>query len=161
MYVVRASASPVRLCTVRMSCVWVRARARPPRPCPDAVSMYRCDEGEREGGKESLLGSLEADCWPDRSLRPTIPVSRRRLTESRNLRRKRRDATSTGESDPDVVTDANRPTLDSRLWTIDRSTRNRDMPPDSPPCPAPRVTPLGIPSCRLLLPDIVVLCCCV
>lgn len=42
-----------------------------------------------------MLGSLEADCWPDRSLRPTVPASGRRLTEPRNLRRKRRDATST------------------------------------------------------------------
>lgn len=74
----------VRVCRCVL-CVWL------------GVSVCTCigDKGEREGGKESLLGSLEADCWPEQSLRPTVPASGRRLTEPRNLRRKRRDATST------------------------------------------------------------------
>jgi len=59
--------------------------------CTLCIRVHVYVTGEREGGKESLLGSLEADCWPDRSLRPTVPASGRRLTESRNLRRKRRD----------------------------------------------------------------------
>lgn len=77
------------------------ARARAP---------LRARERASERERERLAGSLEADWWPDRALRPTVAASGRRLTESGNARRRRRDAASTRPPWPD-----------SRLWTIDRS----------------------------------------
>lgn len=89
-------------------CVLVRvcredaaARARAP---------LRARERASERERERLAGSLEADWWPDRALRPTVAASGRRLTESGNARRRRRGAASTRPPWPD-----------SRLWTIDRS----------------------------------------
>lgn len=77
----------VCVCNCVFLCVCVPA-------CILCIRVHVYVTGEREGGKESLLGSLEADWWSDRSLRPTVPASGRRLTESWNLRRKRRDAAS-------------------------------------------------------------------
>lgn len=98
-------------------CVLVRvcredaaARARAP---------LRARERASERERERLAGSLEADWWPDRALRPTVAASGRRLTESGNARRRRRGAASTRPPWPD-----------SRLWTIDRSVhppRRRKM----------------------------------
>ena len=82
-------------------CVRVRARGR-------GGARARASTCERE--RERLAGSLEADWWPDRPVRPTVPASGRRLTESGDARRRRRDAASTRPPWPD-----------SRLWTIDRS----------------------------------------
>ena len=81
-------------CTCVCNCVFVCSCVP---ACIQCIRVHVYVTGEREGGKESLLGSLEADCWPDRSLRPTVPASGRRLTESWNLRRKRRDAVSLGQ----------------------------------------------------------------
>lgn len=86
------------------------ARARAP---------LRARERASERERERLAGSLEADWWPDRALRPTVAASGRRLTESGNARRRRRGAASTRPPWPD-----------SRLWTIDRSVhppRRRKM----------------------------------
>lgn len=80
-------------------------------------------EREEARGREGAGGSLEANWWPDRSVRPTVPGSGRRLTESRNLGRKRRDA---------VAAAGRPPWPDSRLWTIDRSVRQEKTPPGSP-----------------------------
>lgn len=80
------------------------ARARAP---------LRARERASERERERLAGSLEADWWPDRPVRPTVPASGRRLTESGSARRRRRDAASTRPPWPD-----------SRLWTIDRSVHH-------------------------------------
>lgn len=99
--------------------LYVRARTRIPmcaRTCvrEDAAARARAPLRARERAsereRERLAGSLEADWWPDRALRPTVAASGRRLTESGNARRRRRGAASTRPPWPD-----------SRLWTIDRS----------------------------------------